>query len=149
MATCIECGYEAPDSFKFCPECGGRVDGRGREQRKVVTPALSAPRSMRSPRRRQLNHPPSTRDRIGDRGYDHDKHRRLVRARGIKPVIARRNTEHGSGLGRHRWVVERTLSWLHQMKRLLVRYERRAEIHEAFLAPGCCLICFRRLRSSN
>jgi len=86
---------------------------------------------------------------IGDRGYDHDKHRRLVRARGIKPVIARRNTEHGSGLGRHRWVVERTLSWLHQMKRLLVRYERRAEIHEAFLALGCCLICFRRLRSSN
>jgi len=62
-------------------------------------------------------------------------------------VIARRKTEHGSGLGRYRWVVERTLSWLHQFKRLLVRYERRADMHEAMLALGCCLVCFRRLRS--
>ena len=85
---------------------------------------------------------------IADRGYDHDKYRRLVRARGIKPVIARRQTEHGSGLGRYRWVVERTFAWLHHFKRLLVRYERRADIHQAFLALGCCLVCFRRLRSS-
>ena len=54
-------------------------------------------------------------------------------------------TEHGSGLGRYRWVVERTFAWLHQFKRLLVRYERRHEIHEAFLAIACCLVCFRRL----
>ena len=55
---------------------------------------------------------------------------------------------HGSGLGRYRWVVERTFAWLHQFKRLLVRYDRRAEIHEAFLAIGCCLVCFRRLQKS-
>lgn len=85
---------------------------------------------------------------IADRGYDHDSHRRLVRARGVKPVIARRRTEHGSGLGRYRWVVERTFAWLHHFKRLLVRYDRRAEIHEAFLALGCCLVCFRRLERS-
>ncbi len=85
---------------------------------------------------------------VADRGYDHDKHRRLVRARGIKPVIARRKTDHGSGLGRVRWVVERTFAWLHHLKRLLVRYDRRAEIHEAFLALGCCLVCFRRLEAS-
>ena len=85
---------------------------------------------------------------IADRGYDHDKYRRLLRQRGIKPVIARRRTEHGSGLGRYRWVVERTFAWLHNFKRLLVRYERRADIHEAFLALGCCLVCYRRLRSS-
>ena len=66
----------------------------------------------------------------------------------IKPEIARRQTEHGSGLGRYRWVVERTFAWLHQFNRLLVRYDRRAEIHEAFLALGCCLICFRRLQNS-
>lgn len=84
---------------------------------------------------------------IADRGYDHDKYRRLVRGLGITPVIARRQTDHGSGLGRHRWVVERTFAHLHQFKRLLVRYERRAEIHEAFLALGCCLICHRRLRN--
>jgi transposase len=68
--------------------------------------------------------------------------------RGIRPVIARRYTEHGSGLGRYRWVVERTFAWLHNFKRLLVRYERRADMHEALLALGCCLVCFRRLRSS-
>jgi transposase len=83
-----------------------------------------------------------------DRGYDHDKYRRQLRQRGIKPEIARRQTEHGSGLGRARWVVERTFAWLHHFKRLLVRYDRRAEIHEAFLALGCCLVCFRRLRRS-
>jgi class 3 adenylate cyclase len=37
VATCAECGYEAAGSFRFCPECGARVDGRAREQRKVVT----------------------------------------------------------------------------------------------------------------
>ena len=83
---------------------------------------------------------------LADRGYDYDKYRRLLRERGIKPVIARRKTEHGSGLGTTRWVVERTFAWLHQFKRLLVRYERRAEMHEAMLAIGCCLICFRRYR---
>ena len=38
--------------------------------------------------------------------------------RGVKPVIARRGTEHGSGLGRERWVVERTFAWLHNLRRL-------------------------------
>jgi class 3 adenylate cyclase/tetratricopeptide (TPR) repeat protein len=37
VATCAECGYEAAGSFRFCPECGARADGRTREQRKVVT----------------------------------------------------------------------------------------------------------------
>jgi transposase len=83
-----------------------------------------------------------------DRGYDYDKHRRQLRRRGIKPEIARRGIGHGSGLGRHRWVVERTFAWLHQFKRLLVRYDRRAEVDQAFLALGCCLVCFRRLRKS-
>jgi transposase len=55
---------------------------------------------------------------------------------------------HGSGLGRQRWVVERTLSWLHQFKRLRTRWEQRADIHEAFLRLACCLICWRYLESS-
>ena len=47
-----------------------------------------------------------------------------------------------------RWVVERTFAWLHNFKRLLIRYERRADMHNALLALGCCLVCFRRLGSS-
>jgi transposase len=85
---------------------------------------------------------------VGDRGYDSDRHREQLRRLGITPLIARRQTEHGSGLGRVRWVVERTFAHLHNLKRLLVRYERRADMHKALLALGCCLICFRRLRSS-
>ena len=106
-----------------------------------------------------LDRVPPVRGRVGrprrrpqrlsaDRGYDYDKYRRELRRRGIKPEIARRGTAHGSGLGRYRWVVERTFAWLHQFKRLLIRYDRRAEIHEAFLALACCLVCFRRLRNS-
>jgi transposase len=83
-----------------------------------------------------------------DRGYDYDGYRRELRKRGIRAEIAQRGSEHGSGLGRARWVVERTFAWLHKLKRLLVRYDRRAEIHEAFLAIGCCLVCFRRLQNS-
>jgi transposase len=63
-------------------------------------------------------------------------------------VIARRKTEHGSRLGRVRWMVGRAFGHLRQVKRLLVRYDRRAEIHEAFLALGCCLVCFRGLVAS-
>jgi transposase len=81
----------------------------------------------------------------GDRGDDAEPHRRALRARGITPVLAQRGTAHGSGLGSSRWVVERTLAWLPQWRRLRVRYERRADIHEAFLTLGCALICWRRL----
>ena len=77
----------------------------------------------------------------------HDKYRRLLWQRGIKPVIARRQTEHGSGLGRQRWVVERTFAWLHNRRRLLIRTDRHDDIHEGFLALACCLICWRRRES--
>jgi transposase len=82
---------------------------------------------------------------LADRGYDSKAHRQALRARGIRPVIARRKTAHGSGLGSDRWVVERTLSWLRQHRRLRIRYERTAEIHEAFLSLACSLICLRTL----
>jgi hypothetical protein len=49
---------------------------------------------------------------LGDRGYDAESIREGLRARHIVPLLARRNTEHGSGLGRSRWVVERTFAWL-------------------------------------
>jgi transposase len=83
-----------------------------------------------------------------DRAYDSDPHRQGLRDVGITPHIARRNTKHGSGLGLYRWVVERTLSWLHQFRRLRIRYERRADIHQAFLTIACVLICHRYLKNA-
>jgi hypothetical protein len=65
----------------------------------------------------------------------------------VRPWLARRNTEHGSGLGRWRWVIERTFAWLNQFRRLRVRYEKRADIHQAFLSLGCALICWNFLRA--
>jgi hypothetical protein len=46
-------------------------------------------------------------------------------------------------------VVERSISWLHQHRRLRVRYERRADIHEALGRIGCCLICFKQLQAAG
>jgi hypothetical protein len=69
----------------------------------------------------------------------------LAGIRGITPRIARRGIAHGSGLGRHRWVVERGFAWLHAFKRLRTRYERRADIHLGLLRLACALICYRQL----
>ncbi|MFF1560680.1 transposase, partial [Streptomyces sp. NPDC058279] len=66
----------------------------------------------------------------------------------ITPKIARRGTLHGSGLGKTRWVVERTFAWLHHFKRLRTRYEIRADLHLGFLQLACSIICLRRLRTS-
>ncbi len=82
---------------------------------------------------------------VTDRGYDHDKYRRELWKRGIKPVIGRRATEHGSGLGKQRWVVEAAVYSLHQFRRLRIRGERSSEAHLAFLHLACALICWRRL----
>jgi transposase len=60
---------------------------------------------------------------LADRSYDHDKYRRLVWDLGVKPLIARRGTEHGSGLGTQRWVAERAFAHLHWFRRLRIRWE--------------------------
>ncbi|MFJ1677226.1 hypothetical protein ACIODT_19860 [Streptomyces sp. NPDC088251] len=65
----------------------------------------------------------------------------------MKPLIARRCTEHGSGLGTQRRLVERAFAHLHRFRRLRIRWEIRDDIHEAFLTLGCALICWRRLQS--
>jgi transposase len=84
---------------------------------------------------------------VRDRGYDSQPHRDRLWARGITPILARRRTPHGSGLGVCRWVVERTIAWLHRFRRLTVRYERRADLHQAFLTLGCVLICWNYLKA--
>jgi transposase len=84
---------------------------------------------------------------FADLGYDAEAIRQGLRDRRIIPFFAKRNTEHGSGLGQWRWVVERTFAWLTQFRRLRVRYEKRADLHEAFLSLGCALICWNALES--
>lgn len=81
----------------------------------------------------------------GDRAYHSDPHRKALKERGIEPLLARRNTPHGSGLGKYRWPVERSLSWMHQNRRLRTRYEKRDDIHEAFMEIAEAMICWNRL----
>jgi IS5 family transposase len=81
-----------------------------------------------------------------DKGYDFERCRRALRKKGITPRIARKGVDSSEKLGRHRWVVERMLAWLHQFKRLVIRYERRLDIHKAFLYLDCALICWNFLK---
>ena len=67
----------------------------------------------------------------------------LAALTGIQPRIARRGVEGREHLGRWRWVVERTLGWLHRFRRLRIRYERRADIHQGFLSLACAIVCLR------
>jgi transposase len=91
-------------------------------------------------------HPKSKPDSVyADRAYDSEPAREVLRWLGIEPHLAKRNSEHGSGLGKKRWVVERTIGWLHNFRRLRVRFDRRADIHEGFLALAKSLICFSLL----
>jgi transposase len=85
---------------------------------------------------------------VGDRGYDAAAIRQGLRTRHIVALLARRRTSHGSGLGRWRWVIERTFAWLNQFRRLRVRYDKRADIHEAFRSLACVWICWQSLRAT-
>jgi len=79
----------------------------------------------------------------GDRAYDSEPLRQVLRWLGITPVLAERNAEHGSGLGVYRWFVERTIAWLHSSGRLRRRWDRHSGLQHAFLKLACALICLR------
>lgn len=98
---------------------------------------------IKQPRGRPRKRPDET---LADRAYDaEEKIRQPLRQRKIKPLIAKRNTGHGTGLGKFRYVVEAAFDWLFNQRRLRVRYEKRDDIHQAFLIIGCFLICWRRI----
>ena len=99
-------------------------------------PSLKRPSGQRKKRPAKLH---------ADKAYDVPRCRRALSRRHIKVRIARKGVDSSARLGRHRWVVERTLAWLNRLRRLTVRYERRADIHRAFLSLGCALICWNYL----
>lgn len=80
-----------------------------------------------------------------DKAYDQPALRAEVRRRGIKVRIARKGVDTSKGLGRHRWIVEACLSWLLRNRRLVRRYDRKAEHFQAFADLACALLAYRRL----
>jgi transposase len=80
-----------------------------------------------------------------DKGYDSRANRAYLRRRRITARIARRQIESSTRLGRHRWKVERALSWLSCFRRLQVRWDRDAGRWFAFVLVACAVVCFNRL----
>ena len=80
-----------------------------------------------------------------DKAYDYPRCRAHLKLRGIKDRIARRSIERNDRLGRHRWVVERTHSWLAAFGKLRIRFERHIDTHLALLTLACSVICCRSL----
>jgi putative transposase len=82
-----------------------------------------------------------------DLGYDYDDVRFVVRLAGFEPVVLGRSDERENkkqrGARAHRWVVERTHSWLNRFRRLLVRWEKREDTYLAMLHFACGLIAWR------
>ena len=123
---------------------GVALSGANRHDSRMLAPALDAIPPVRSGRRGRLRRRPAKLH--ADKAYDHRRCRAECRQRGVVPRIARRGVEGSQRLGRHRWVVERTLAWLARLRRLAVRYERRADIHLAFTTLSCALICLNQVR---
>jgi transposase len=101
--------------------------------------AIPAIRSRRGPRRRK----PAKLH--ADKAYDQADLRAWLRDRGIAVRIARKGIETGDKLGRHRWVIERTLAWLTGYQRLTLRYERHASHFPAFLTLAATVTCYKKL----
>jgi transposase len=137
-------GQQAPRRHRRPGHPTRGLADRRQPQRRHPAPAPD----RQDPRRRWDRRPATTRPDalLADRGYDHDKYRRLLWQRGIRPVIAERGQPHRSGLGIFRYVVERTIAWLHGFRRLRIRWERRDDIHEAFLGLATCLITYRHVQ---
>jgi transposase len=107
---------------------------------KPLVRAIPAIRSRRGPRRRK----PAKLH--ADKACDYAEPRRWLRHRGIAARIARNGTETTSEkLGRHRWVIERTIAWLTGYRRLTLRYERNASNFLAFLTLAAALTCHKKL----
>jgi transposase len=79
---------------------------------------------------------------VADKAYDAKDFRALLRWLGIHPIIPHRG-DSSRGLGKARWPVERTIAWLHQFRRLRIRWDKRADVHQAFLHLAAAVICHR------
>ena len=81
----------------------------------------------------------------GDKAYDIPHLRKWLRGKRIGVRIARKGIESSERLGRRRWVIERTMSWLSGYRRLSPRYERDPRNYLAFLGLAAALCCYKRL----
>ncbi|MFD6174374.1 IS5 family transposase [Streptomyces coeruleorubidus] len=79
-----------------------------------------------------------------DKAYNRAKLRKWLRGKRIGVRIARKGIESSEQLGRRRWVIERTMSWLSGYRRLSPRREHDPN-YLAFLGLAAALCCYKRL----
>jgi transposase len=90
---------------------------------------------------------------IADRGYDSNAASRFLNRRHIQPIIPARsnNTQATDQDGRclrryrRRWIVEHTIGWIGNFRRLTVRYDRLLETYGGFFHLACALLVPRRV----
>jgi transposase len=110
---------------------------------KPLVKAIPAVRSRRGPRRRRP-------DKFhADKAYDQPELRSWIRRRGMAVRIARKGIESAERLGRHRWVIERTISWLTGYRRLNIRHERKGTHYLGFLTLAAALTCYKKLAKAK
>lgn len=88
---------------------------------------------------------------LGDRGYGFPYLIALVLLYGIRSRLSPRGKSqpHGSGLGRQRYGVERTMSWWTHFRRLDHCYERQGEHFQGLQELAACVICANKLRATR
>jgi len=82
-----------------------------------------------------------------DKGYDNPAGWDATVERDYEPHIPPSRDSSPPRAKRHpprRWVVERTLAWLHQCRGLLIRWEKKADNYLALIKVACILLWFRR-----
>jgi transposase len=118
-----------------------RITGANRSDQQQIVPLIEEgfPQVGGKPGR-----PPTRPDAaFADAGYDSETTRSILRCLGMEPHIPKRGRQHGSGLGRVRWVVERSLSWLKGLRRLRVRYDRSEPVIQGWATLAMSVLNFR------
>ena len=110
----------------------------------VALDLLLAMPPIPGPRGRPRTKPKSVQ---GDAGYGCAALAWLIKAMGIQPLLKPlgKHQPQGSGLGRTRYVVERTLSWFGNFRRLKLCYEKSAAHFQAFHDLAANILCANRL----
>jgi transposase len=119
------------------------IDGANRHDSKMVEATLeSIPVKRPKPTRK------NPQGMCLDKGYDYDNVRDLVQEFGYTAHIKARGEEaqaikRQAGFKARRWVVERTHSWMNRFRRILTRWEKKAENFLALLHLVCAVITYR------
>jgi transposase len=106
-------------------------------------PLLDAIPPIAGPRGRPCHRPLRLQ---GDRAYGSVANRRGCRRRHVCPQLAAPRQPHGSGLGKTRWVIERTHAWYAQFRRLRLCYEKTQLSTHAFHLVATILIVWNAIQ---